>query len=359
LIVVDTPASLTGLLPRRSDGSDTMPKKFYQNEIVKGRVLKSISPEETVLLIKGRKVTARTSVPLQEGAELWLKLEKTSPNLTFKLLGAEPVGSLEINTPVLVSAIKNNIWKTLNDRLSAQARLSAAEDRFVTLMKDLSQTLFSRPSNDMLNTLIDFCGMHWEKKLRNLFLQKRFDRENIVSIADRDLKGSAIMLADLQEDTEWIEKFVSVIKQFQLFNHAAVSRDRKAFLPVPIQFPDGYFSLGQLLIHLPEEKREDGRLGQIEKVPVRITFLLEMSRLGPLRVDLVVVDKEISGRFMLSDESSRIFLKGHIAPLVETLVDQGFIVKQMSCLVKESEAFKETLVEEILPPGVCNMRLLA
>lgn len=357
MIVIDVPPGLTGPPVSRAKGTSAPSQKYYENEIVKGRVLKSVSSEEAILLIKGTKVSARAFAPLKEGTELWLQLEKTSPRLTFRVLSTGPAGPFEVNSSELVAAIRSNIWKALYDHLSTHGSAGAAGERFVKLMNELSQTVFLKPSADMLDKLFELCGMHWEKKLRHLLEQNRFSRENIASMADQDLKGSAALLADTRD--EWAEKFVSVIKQLQLLNHAAVNQDRKAFIPVPMLFPDGSFSLGQLLIHLPDKESKDGRCNRAENAPVRITFLLEMSRLGPLRVDLVVVDKQISGRFILSDAPAQKIFSKHLASLAEALSDRGFVVKQMSCLVKELAVFKETLIEEVFPSETSRIRWIA
>ena len=167
------------------------------------------------------------------------------------------------------------------------------------------------------------------------------------------------MLSDRGEHTEWIDRLVTVIEQLQIFNHAALDQNRKIFLPVPMLFPDGAVFLGQLLIHLPEELEQGDRTHHKESSPVRITFLLEMSHLAPLRVDFVVVDQAVSGRFLLSDESVCSLFKEHMASLEQKLAEKGFVTRQMSCLVKEASAFKETLIEENFPPGNGNIRLIA
>ncbi len=358
MIEVNAPSHLIKKLSFQSSEPHTPLPEFHEKEIVNVKVLKSFSSKDVLLLIKGRRVMASTPMPLKEGMSLSLQLEKSLPIPTFKLLEVNQTQSVELNTSVIVSALKDNLWKAIIGQVNAHDHIKGSGERFIKLMNDLSQRIYTEPALDLFKILLDKCGLSWERKLRNMVILNRFDKEHLNKLIEGDLKALASELIALQEAPEWAEKFVSVIKQLQLLNHIGLQQGRKIFLPIPMYFADGSFSLGQLLISLNEKKDEEEST-QIENYPVRITFLLELSKLGPLRVDLVIRGKEISGRFLSADEASQILLKEHLQVFIQKLTEKGFSVNQMECLQKESEILQDPLINEIIPMETCSIRLVA
>lgn len=329
--------------------------KYNEKEIVRVKVLKSLSPNDVLVLMQGKTVMARTPIPLKEGMSLPLLLEKSLPTPTFRLLETPQIQSVELNTSVIVSAIKDNIWKTIIGQTNAQDLLDGKVDQFIRLMCQLSQKIYSEPASHLFNIFLNKCGINWEKKLRNMVILNRFDKKHIRKLIEGDLKGLAGELIGLEEEPEWAERFVSVIKQLQLLNHIGLNQGRKIFLPIPMHFADGSFSLGQLLIHLHEKKKNEEESGPFESYPVRITFLLELSKLGPLRVDLFIRGKEINGRFLSEDRTSKVLLEEHLQTLNKNLTDKGFFVKQMECRQIESKILQDSLIHEIVPLETCSV----
>ena len=73
------------------------------------------------------------------------------------------------------------------------------------------------------------------------------------------------------------------------------------------------------MIHLHENKKNDGDGKEKDKDFFRISFLLEMSNLGPLRADLVVRQKQINGRFLIVEEKAKNIIEKQLTSLINKL----------------------------------------
>jgi len=335
--------------------------RLFKNEVVEGNVLQSFSSGNVLLLIKGRRVMAKTYVPLREGKILSLKVEETVPIPTLKLLGVKFTGSDAINISIILSAIKENLWRSTFENIHHYGLSKEALSPFRELIHYLSMGLFLKSTPELLWELIDKSGLNWEAKLRKVLLEKKIGGAiTLDKLIQRDLKGlTSRFLALKEEGGGFLKKFVSVIKNIQLLNQLGLEQDRKIFLPIPMQFPDGLFTLGQLLIHLPQKEKDSDTRKRIDKNLFRITFLLELSNLGPLRTDLTVHGKEIKGRFLITKEEGILLIKNNIPFLINKLKDNGFTVCSIECHLKDPEIVKQSLIREIIQEEGNTISLVA
>ena len=342
---------------------DADPKSFLtliKNEVVEGKVLKSFSLGKALLLIKEIRVMAQTHVPLREGRVLSLKVEDTVPIPTLKLLGIRFTDSGFINISMILSAIKENLWKTIFENIHHYGLPKEALPLFRELMTCLSPRLFLKPPPELLRVFIDKSGLSWEAKLRKALFTRTIGGGNLSKLIEGDLKGLASRLLALKEERGvFLKRFVSTIKNIQVLNHLGLEQDRKIFLPIPIQFPDGLFTLGQLLIHLPQKEKDGDTKKRIDKNPFRITFLLELSNLGPLRADLTINGKDIEGRFLITKEEVKLLIENNIPSLINRLKDKGFSIHSLECHLKGPEIVKESLIREIIKEEGHTISLVA
>ena len=350
MIEVNYPPFLTSKISLQPEVNSKSLLKLFKNEVVEGKVVQSFSSGNVLLLIKGRRVMARSYVPLKEGEILSLKVEETVPIPTLKLLGIKFTDSNAINISILLSAIKENLWRSTFEKINHYGLPKEASAQFKELIHDLSMGLFLKSTPKLLWEIIDKSGLNWEAKLRKIFLGKKIGgAANLDKLIQGDLKGlTSRFLALKEEDGVFLKRFVSAIKNIQLLNHLGLEQDRKIFLPIPMQFPDGLFTLGQLLIHLPQKEKNGNTRKKIDKNLFRITFLLEFSNLGPLRADLSIKGKEIGGKFIITKEEIKLLIKNNIPSLINKLKDKGFTVSSIECHRKDPEMVKQSLIEEII-----------
>ena len=334
--------------------------KLVENEIVKGKVIRSFSLNNVLLLIKGKEIMAKTHMPLKEGSVISLKVEEVHPNPVLKLLGIVNENIEKINTSIIMTGLKKNLWKTIIENINHCILPDDDKKLFKGLIDDISKNLFLKPNPDLLKELVDKSGIGWEAKLREIVTSKTsYSKININELISGDLKGlGSKMLSLMEGQNDFFEEFVNTIKNIQLLNQLGLEQERKIFIPIPFQFPDGLFTIGQLLIHLNENKNKDGAKKEKDKEFFKISFLLEMSNLGPLRADLAVRQKQINGRFLIVEEKAKIIIEKQLPFLIKTLEKKGFVIPHFECHMKKPVEIKDTLIKEIIHKENHNISLV-
>jgi hypothetical protein len=323
-------------------------------------VLKPLSSGKALLSIKGRQVVAQSSIPFTEGSVLSLKVEETGLLPILKLVGVRVTNTDAVNSALIVSAIRQNLWKSIIEGIHDYGFSRELVSRFQELFDTLSSRLFSRATPELLSRLIDKSGIMWEAKVKNAITQQRIGTDDFSELINGDLKGlTSKLLAAKGEETAFLERFVSTLENIQILNHLGLEHGRKVFLPVPMQLPGGLFTIGQLLIQLPHRRQDKKGDKDIGKNLLRITFLLELSNLGPLRADLTINDRSIEGRFLLTNEEAQSRVEGAIHSLIERLVESGFSVNFLECHLKEPEIVTESLIREIIPDEGSTLSVFA
>jgi Flagellar hook-length control protein FliK len=360
LIQAGTPTLQASKIFIKSEENSTSFPKLNKNEIINGKVLKSLSLSKSLLLIKGGRVIARTHVPLNEGMIISLKVEEVSPNPVLKLLDTKSKNLDCVKISSILSGIKGNLWKTLFEGLTHYPKFETEIKQFRQLMNDLSQRLFLKSEPDLLRRIIEKSGLCWEAKLKNIFIQKKIGNDNVNKLAEKDLKGLGLKILSLMDEKEvLLNRFLSTIENIQLLNHMGLEQDKKIFIPMPIQFPDGYFTVGQLLIQLNQKNNGDHEGEKKDNDFFKISFLLELSNLGPLRSDLTIKEKEIHGRFLLGKEETKLVIEENLPMFINTLGKKGFTVLHMECQIKEPEIVTQSLIKEIIKEEGCTISLVA
>jgi Flagellar hook-length control protein FliK len=352
-----TSSSQISLQP--DDNTAFLPK-LCENEIIRGKVLRSFSLNSVLLLIKGKSIMAKTHIPLMEGSVISLKVEEVHPNPILKLLGTINKNIETINTSIILTGLKKNLWKAIIENIDHYILPDNDKEVFKELVDDISKKLFLKPNPDLLRELLDKSGIGWEAKLRKIITSKTYNNKtNINELITSDLKGlGSKILSVMEGQNDLFEKFISTIKNVQLLNQLGLEQERKIFIPFPLQFPDNFFSMGQLLIHLNENKKDDDGKGN-NKDLFRISFLLEMSNLGPLRADLVVRQKQINGRFLIVEEEAKIIIEKQLPSLIKTLENKGFVIPNFECQMKKPFEIKDSLIKEIIHKENHNINLVA
>jgi len=348
-----------------------VPFKLRKNQIVEAKVVQSSSSGRAVLLIKGKKVAARASAHLIKGSVVSLKVEKSMPVPTFQLLEMKLPELKPINISMVLSALKENLWAVIDKNIHSQGISKTEAALFRKLMNDLSIELFaksdSKPNPDMLRMLIDKLGLNWEAKFRKALKNKLITRDkaswsHLNKLLKGDLKGLVSRFLNLKDGQGFVfKRFVSTIENIQLINHQGLDRERKIFLPVPMQFSDGLFTIGELLIQLPPKVTDENQQGKQKtgKEPFSITFLLELSNLGPVRVELTSKGDKIEGRFLLATRETKAFIENNLQPFISGLENRGFTILRMDCQVKKPEMIKKSLVNEIIQGQDSSISLVA
>ena len=188
MIEVRYPPSLSSHISLQPGANSKPGLNLRKNEVVQGRVLKSFSSGDVLLLIKGREVKAKSLVPLNEGRVLSLRVEQLSPKPTLKLLGPKFTGPGALKISTILSAIKENLWQSTSANINQYGLPKEALTLFRELMNDLSLRLFLESSPELLRALIEKSGLSWEAKLRKALMNKTIGGDHL----DKLLGGKCV-----------------------------------------------------------------------------------------------------------------------------------------------------------------------
>jgi len=126
----------------------------------------------------------------------------------------------------------------------------------------------------------------------------------------------------------------------QLLNLSAAEHNAAWLLPLALPLPPQIASAQVHYYRPPDRGRSEG-----EERPHRLVFLLEMSRLGPVRVDLGLKGQELMINIYLNKPGAVSFVKTRLEGLREGLAGLGYSVTSLGVRLLE----RAPAVEEIAP----------
>ncbi len=361
LIELDDISISPSRLNLRGESSTGRVTPFAKDEVVQGRVIRPIPPNHALLLFGEEQVTARTSVPLQAGQIGLFKVEQVSPQCVLKLVGPR-IGDLDRVDGLLArNTFRESPYKSLIETLAPFMRsgeelaVSKVPNMLVRWWGLLSRISFSAEQvhhGQFLKSFIDGSGMIWEHKLKSFLLSEFQSTNNLDALIEQDLKGLALKtLADGGANkfvsAEAIGRFVDSLEQFQLLNVSKLEGQGRLFFTIPVQFHD-QFGFGELLIELPQEG-EDGEADRDGDKVLRVSLLLQMSCLGPVRADVSVFQKGVRVGFWVCEEEVQSFLNNYAGLLKYQLERHGFSLLDVTFSLEEANILtKASLVGDFV-----------
>lgn len=187
-----------------------------------------------------------------------------------------------------------------------------------------------------------------------------------IEYAGSDLPDLSAMLSLLNEDLwESVYETVNPVKHsgaektvdgrlsdafenLSRLNLSGREEGREIFIPLPVRQPDGHFMISQLLLRFPAPESETSGKNHGEKQPFRISLLLELRELGPVRADFSVNEKRIEGVFQAATGKTREVIENEVPRFIERLNSQGFAVNCIECLLQEPDKIKRPLILEMV-----------
>jgi len=334
----------------------------HKDEVVEGRIIKPISPRHALILIKGKQLLARTEgVALKPGQLASFKVTETSPQCILKFLEVtsdQEGGIIGLLKGSGFRASPFDFLMALLHPLRVSIEKSAPEIvphilmRMGTLLGRISLRPHDVAHPEFLKSFIDGSGLMWENKVKTLLLSGLEPRHQTGALIEHDLKGLAFKaLADGSTgkllSTQGMATFLDDMEHHQWLNLFALEEKGKLLFTIPMQWPDK-FTFAQLLIDLGAKR--GGRGGEHNEDRVfKLSLFLDMSRLGPVRVDASVVEKAIRVSFVVSKKDIQSFLNRHTAGLQQQLERHGFSLQQVTCRLEERASLACTsLVDAII-----------
>ncbi len=231
---------------------------------------------------------------------------------------------------------KENILNLRDLIFSFSLKSENPDHKFLPRLMEKSGLLFEKKISDLLRREIFDTGKTDFKKISTLF-KKDITDTKFKKIADQDLKATVIkLMADSKLESDFflhsVKNLSKIIEKFQIINSHS-SESGRYLIPFPVFF-NGSLNFGQLFFDLGNTKKEEK---QNKQRIIKVSLLLTMSELGPLRVDMALLRKEISGMIQVADEETLAFVKKRIPEFKAGLKKHDFNVLSMKCEVAAPE----------------------
>ncbi len=230
----------------------------------------------------------------------------------------------------------------------ALLRESKIDPELLSKLRDTLRLLSPSSENKLeaprMQEMVDRSGIQYETKVRNLLLQEggsdRFQRLQF------DLKGQLMDLAtrleeatqktgaplrQLQEVLQAVHRSVQSIEFHQLSNQFAKQEQIPQLLPLPQSLFEGG---SQLKIYVRRDWEGDSQNSNPENKTFNMVFFLDMTALGPLRVDTSVRPEALSVSIETENPGVKTFLENHLLGLNTRMQELGFAVR-ISTTLKE------------------------
>jgi hypothetical protein len=320
---------------------------FQKNETVTGKVLRSHASGTALLSIKGEKVHVRTHVPLMEGTNVTLQVKNISPTTTLKFLGEAAPKLQSQSLPTILSAIKGNLWATTMDSILHSNLDKGEKTRILELLRTLTGSIYKKPSSDLLKTLISMSGLNLEAKIKKA-INNNISTVDMLKLIENDLKGLlSKMIGQGMQGSNQYKKLWTALENIQVLNLDGLEQVRKIFFPIPMQLPDGIFSVAQLLLELPARDEDQTAEKNNNSDALKATFLLEMSLLGPIRAEFILQKKKVEGMFLVAEKQTKRILEENLLSLIHVLNDKGFSISHVGCFLKSPQTVTQPLLKEM------------
>lgn len=335
------------ILPGKQTSS-TLPESGIKPGLtMEAKVLDVTSQNRVQLLVGGQKLTVSTQLPLAKGMDIPMKVVRSQDGivLTPVLTPSAPVstgpagsGIDSTRGPVIDSAQSFSLAKIFQG-------LSALSQTREPILNDILMGLSLKSDvrdDQFLSQIIEHMGLSFEKKLA-AGLEDASDKKAVAHVikqlADQDLKAASLSLSTTESDPGKASVFKHIADALDSFAQLNVksgdsgqNQDGARFLlPFPVWQEDG-FDFGQLMVDM-------GKAGtaNTEKKMLSISFLLNMTALGPLRADFSILDKTIAGRFLLENQATCDYLTPKISDLRRRLSGIGYQAGNIDCQVARPE----------------------
>lgn len=334
--------SSSEMVINKDDGKKSNLPRFVKNQVVKALVKGALPDGKTELIVNGRTISAKTAMLLSPGEEVELKVVQEKDAIVLKLIG--PARNL---TPGKISSLisslsKNDTFPDISEKTSA---------RIGELLSSLSLKS-GKPDIDFLPRLIENSGLMFEKKISRILTTDMSGskvKSALNQMAEQDLKPvlmQELLSAgpDRSQLMRGVAVFSDMLENLQLLNHQQ-SDSGRYILPFPI-FGESAFRFGQLLIDTGEQhKKKDGKTNKI----INVSFLLNMTQLGPMRADFSFLNQETSGRFLFCAQETCDYIIALLPKLKTQLARHGYQVSRIDVKVAQPEEVQpSSLINEMV-----------
>jgi hypothetical protein len=318
------------------------------------------------------RATADVKIPVTLGEVLEVKVLSSGKQLKLAVISPEQRDPLAIERPRgrLEAPTAENLQKLQTDLKQLMSQVMGAQtDKYKpnSILNILNGLLFYFETIDLnkplvaiipqLKAFIENSGFFFEKSLENLVLKylassddttrkSMADLPEVKRVLDRDLKANLLALRYLLEDGKVLQKFfgpkgLTILNNLvdSLLDNIAQQQGRaigqlkaaEAFQVftylLPLKEQD---QTAKLKIYHQKKSKSDAGKG------FRISLLLSLDRLGDLRTDFFLLDRDLSLTFFVEDNETKGELQEKLFELHE-LLQGSFDMIRLNVVVSEKK----------------------
>jgi len=329
------------------------------NAFKPGRILKLKILElrgDRALIDFGKfRATADVKIPVTLGEELRVKVLESGRQLKMSVISAEPKNPLaaEILPGRFQAPVAGSLQKVQGDlkqilNRAGESQISKSMPQSITYILS-SLNAYFEPINlievitkliPQLKAYLENSGVFFEKSLENSILKSLGNSESVTpkqlanlpevkNILDRDLKANLMALKFLMEDKEALQKFFAPRALTTLNNSinsllADISQQQgRAAAQLDSAEPFQTFSYvlplkeggqtARLKVYFQKKQKSGANKG------FRISLLLSLDRLGDLRTDFFLLDRDLTITFFVKENAVKVKLQENFIELRKLL----------------------------------------
>jgi hypothetical protein len=327
---------------------------FTPGSILKLKVLELKGDRALIDFGKFRAI-ADIKVPVNLGEELRVKVLESGRQLKMSVISPEPKNPLATEIPPgrfeapatdSLKKAQTDLKQILNQAVASQADKSMPQS-IINILSGLSAHFEPIDLTEVITKLIprlkaylENSGVFFEKSLENSILKSLGNSESVTpkqladlpdvkNILDRDLKANLVALKFQIEDKEALQKFFtpralatlnnsinSLLSDFTHQQGRAVGQLESAepfqvfSLALPLKEGE---QTARLKVYFQKKQKSGANKG------FRISLLLSLDRLGDLRTDFFLLDKDLTITFFVKEDSAKVKIQENFLELQELL----------------------------------------
>jgi hypothetical protein len=327
-------------------------------EVVEGKVIKVLGEYRALVSLKGVSVIAETPLHFPSQETFRVQVKQLVPQIILSLIPQADfmrdklVSQLRTLLPykIPLGELMEGLYKNVavNQQLAEELK-----EKLLSTLKTLILHQNSTGYNfrDFINSL----GLLHENQISKYLLNpsRELPPDNLkgllLSIWGERSESQRLML--LPKDASLLNLVSLGIKNIELhqyFNLLTKENGNFYFFQLPIVLSQ---DLDTVDLYLYDHK--DKATKENKKAYFTLVFLLQLERLGGLKITALVSNKEVQARFITSGKLPAEFIQACLPELRSRLESLGYLVKTLSCTVADKE-FRPpistgfTLLEDLL-----------
>lgn len=333
--------------------------KLRSGQELQVKILRLMNPETALAQSQGRDFLVRLTAPqsVRPGNLLSVSVERISHQLTRLIQAGGPP------TPRVDAEMIKPYLPTFQDFAGMTARLEKAVAELASLgervtdpalLDRLRQTLAllapksgKVPNAAQIKEQVDHSGLDYEARVKEYFEDDASPAKKMG--LGRNLKGQLLELihnlerhwpgkdagagpiSHIKDSLITLRQGLDNIELHQLANQFARQENQPIYLQIPNPFAPGDKSI-RLFVRLPAE--EDSGEKKKGKRVYRLTFLLNLSRLGNLRVDSQVHGQDLSVTLQAEQKPVADFIESRSPEFQTQMAGYGFNT-HVTCCVRD------------------------